>query len=113
MSDGVHIRALSNYGRTTMRKKRTEWEKFEDRLEAGRVDLRKLLGQPPYVPHTQRGKPARGLTRKGSGRTFEELMTDMRSQAPEQQTPAKAPKRKFKVKLKSSSDRGSRKEGNW
>ena len=47
-----------------MRKKRTEWEKFEDRLEAGRVDLRPLLGLPPYVPHGQRGKPGYAQTPK-------------------------------------------------
>ena len=40
-----------------MRRKRTDWEKWEDRLEAGRVDLRERLGLPPYVPHGQRGKP--------------------------------------------------------
>ena len=33
-----------------MRRKRSDWEKFEDGLETGRVELRKQLGLPPYVP---------------------------------------------------------------
>lgn len=31
-----------------MRRKKADWEKFVERLEAGRIELRKQLGLPPY-----------------------------------------------------------------